>query len=255
MGALESVSWWSAVVRWLRSVLSIESDRVELGAVDLRRHVVDAIKALAQYDRSGAQMLPASVALSITAPAADHAMVNRHLRDPSFDAEVKAALLNELYKLNRADLPPWSWSLVEGEGLVVTAVGAAARPVAWLEVRGGDHHGRIAPVVAGTRAFRMGRGERHGDDGDHFNDLQVSGSARFVSRRAAVLQRDGGRLMVQAVDQGDALIVRRADGERVIPARTVSQRAPIDIGDTLLFTDGGREQVEVLVRGEEPAAP
>ena len=70
------------------------------------------------------------------------------------------------------------------------------------------------------------------------NDLVVCERTQFVSRRAGRLVRAGHLIEVHALDQGDLLVVRRADGETVRPARTARGCVAIRGGDAIELGDG-----------------
>jgi hypothetical protein len=55
-------------------------------------------------------------------------------------------------------------------------------------------------------------------------------------------------LEVAALDQGDELVVRRASGETVRPARTARGRAVLKIGDAIELGDGRGGTIRLLVQ-------
>lgn len=240
----------SGGLRWLRSLFSGASS--ELGAHDLRRHIIDAIKALVERDSAGNEVLPGAILLTITAPTERLELVQRFVREPSFDADITAALLNELYGINSQGLPAWSFHFVVGE-LAVVAAPTQSAPIGWLAVIDGDRRGVVASVLPLKRPFTLGRTHNHGD-GAVKNDLVVSDDARFVSRRAAALHRTGSQLWLESRDQGDALWLERSTGERLRPTHTVERRVHLMPGDTLVFSDGRDARVSVRFSTGEPGA-
>jgi hypothetical protein len=55
-------------------------------------------------------------------------------------------------------------------------------------------------------------------------------------------------LEVVSLDQGDELIVKRANGEAVRPSRTARGRAAVRPGDTIELTDGRGGTVRIVVQ-------
>src|SRR5437899_74524 len=71
-------------------------------------------------------------------------------------------------------------------------------------------------------------------------------AGKGVSRRAACLHRSNAGLELESLDQQQALVVERADGERLRPALSVSGRVPLSPGDRIEFTDGNKAVVTVF---------
>ena len=72
-------------------------------------------------------------------------------------------------------------------------------------------------------------------------------SERAVSRKAARLHRSAAGLELESLDQREALLVEKSDGERVRPALTSSGRVPLALGDRVCFTDGKSPIITVVV--------
>jgi hypothetical protein len=110
---------------------------------------------------------------------------------------------------------------------------------AWsLVIAGGDLDGQTLALPATWSELAFGRGQ---------NDLVICNKTEFVSRRAGRLYRAGHQLEVASLDQGDELVVRRANGETLRPARTARGRAVIKEGDAIELADGKGSAVRLLV--------
>jgi hypothetical protein len=235
-----------ATMSWLSGLLGGGD---EVGWDDLLTLAVDKLAALAHHGARGAVVFADEVQLALTVPAGSVAVARTFVEDPRFDREVGAALANRC-DVPAADLPVRGYQVTAGERLAVTVT--EQRPRRWeLAVEGGDRGGLVLPLPAGTGELTFGRGEWHGPEGHVRNDLVVCDATTFVSRRAGVLHRAGNHLEVAAYDQGDLLVVRRADGEVVRPARTARGRAVVKPGDTIELSDG-REAVVRLVARRAP---
>ena len=78
--------------------------------------------------------------------------------------------------------------------------------------------------------------------------MEVSSqSERAVSRRAARLHRSAAGLELESLDQREALLVEKLDGDRVRPALTASGRVPLAFGDRIVFTDGKSPVITAVV--------
>jgi hypothetical protein len=95
------------------------------------------------------------------------------------------------------------------------------------------------------RVFLVGRGPWHGDDQQVANDIIVSETEKAISRRAARLHRVSGTFELEALDQSEALVVARPDGQRLRPALSASGRVPVHPGDVIEFTDGAKTVLTV----------
>jgi hypothetical protein len=95
------------------------------------------------------------------------------------------------------------------------------------------------------RVFLVGRGPWHGDDQHVANDVVVAEGEKSISRRAARLHRVSGNFELEALDQGEALVVSHADGQRLRPALSASGRVPVHPGDVIEFTDGAKTVLTV----------
>jgi hypothetical protein len=229
-------------MRWLTGLLRGGAD--ELGWDDVLAKVVDALAACAHYGARGEVTFAAAVLVEVAAPAGSVEVVRRFAADPRFDREVGAALSNRC-DAAAAALPVREYDVVEAARLSVLVRERAPR--AWqLVVQGGDLDGRVLAIPAGAGGqaeLTFGRG-----DGKAPGELAICERTAFVSRRAGALHREGALLEVSALDQGDLLVVRRAEGDVVRPARTARGRAALREGDVLELGDGRGEVVRALLR-------
>jgi rhodanese-related sulfurtransferase len=114
-----------------------------------------------------------------------------------------------------------------------------------LKIEGGDRAGNAVPMQGEKRVFLVGRGPWHGDDQQVANDVVVSETEKGISRRAARLHRVSGNFELEALDQSEALVVARPDGQRLRPALAASGRVPVQPGDVIEFTDGAKTVLTV----------
>ena len=217
---------------WLSDLLRGGGD--ELGWDDLVRRIVDAIVALRQYGPRGEVVFPDDIIVRITVPEGGVSIAQGFIDRPELDREVVAAVAN------RCDVPvdavPAREYLV-GPADRTSVTANEGTPKTWrLAVSGGDRDGTMLALPAAWSELAFGRGALHGDGVR--NDLVVCEKTEFVSRRAGRLFRAGHQLEVAAVDQGDELVVRRASGETIRPARTARGRATVKPGDTIELCDG-----------------
>ncbi len=223
---------------WLSGVLRGGSD--EISWDDLLRRVVDRIVALRRWGARGETALPEAIAIALAVPQNSVEVVRGFTRDERFDRELGAMLAN---RLDRAvdELPLRDYTVEAGDKLAIEVSEAAPR--AWeIAITGGDLDGRTLPLAGADLTF--GRGSGEGPRGD----LVVCEHTAFVSRRAGRLTRTGHRVEVAALDQGDLLIVRRANGEVVRPARTARGRIALAAGDAIELSDGRDGIVRLVVR-------
>ncbi|HEX5058783.1 MAG TPA: hypothetical protein VFV99_05445, partial [Kofleriaceae bacterium] len=108
--------------------------------------------------------------------------------------------------------------------------------------------GQTLALPASWSELAFGRGPWHGADHGAKNDLVVCTKTEFVSRRAGRLYRAGHQLEVASLDQADELVVRRASGETVRPARTARGRAIVKPDDTIELGDGKGGAVKLIVQ-------
>lgn len=208
----------------------------ELGWDDLVRRVVEAVAALAHRADRGRVAFPAEVAVRIVVAEGSLAVLEGFLAKPELDREVEARLANR-FDCAPSALPVRGYVLSAGDRTSVVATEAAGR--VWeLAVEGGDLSGRALALPPGADELRFGRGEWHGPDRQVRNDLVICEKTEFVSRRAGRFSRTGHQLEVTALDQGDALLVRKADGEVVRPARTARGRIAVRPGESVELVDG-----------------
>ena len=165
---------------------------------------------------------------------------------PELDREVGAALANKC-DVASDQLPRREYVVSAADRTTVTVVEGA--PQAWqLVVEGGDRAGATLRLPQGWTEAAFGRGEWHGGDKHARNDVIVCEHTEFVSRRAGRLYRVGHLLEVLALDQGDQLIVKRASGEAVRPARTARGRVVVRPGDAIELSDGRTGSIRLLVQ-------
>ncbi|HEY3358212.1 MAG TPA: FHA domain-containing protein [Polyangia bacterium] len=232
------------LLRWLRG----GSD--ELGWDDLVRRVADEVARLGRYGARGQVSFPPEVNVRITVAEGSLEVIRGFVGRPELDREVEAALANRC-DCAPADLPLREYAVAAGAATAITVTEGAAR--AWeLLIEGGDLAGRSVRLPPGQAEARFGRGEWHGPDQHVRNDLVVAQRTEYVSRRAGRLLRAGHVLEVEPLDQGDGLVVRRAAGEALRPARTASGRVPVRAGDVIELGDGHGRAVRLVLRRAEP---
>ena len=229
---------------WLSDLLKGGSN--ELGWDDVVRRVVDGVAALKRYGARGEIVFPAEVTVRITVGEGSVDVVKGFVDRPDLDRDVGAALQNRC-DVPSEDLPQREYIVSPADRTSVTAVEGA--PKSWqFVVEGGDLGGRTLTLPSGWTEAAFGRGEWHGGDQHARNDLVVCDRTEFVSRRAGRLFRVGNHLEVAALDQGDLLLVRRAGGDTVRPARTARGRIAMKPGDAIEIADGHGGCVRVIVQ-------
>ncbi len=231
-------------MRWLADLLRGGSD--ELGWDDLIRRSAQAIAKLARHGERGRVAFPDVVVVRVSVGEGSVGPVRAFVEDPALDRAVGAALANEC-DCDADVLPHREYEVIAAATTSVAAVEGAPR--SWeLVVEGGDLGGRLLPVPAGARELRFGRGPWHGADRSLPNDLVVCESTGFVSRKAGRILASGRTLEVEALDQGDALAVVRADGSTIRPARTAKGSVSLRDGDAIVLADavagGARDAAE-----------
>lgn len=229
---------------WLSNML--RGGTGELGWDDLVRGIVDAVAALRSYGARGDVAFPPDVLVRITVPEDRVRIVQSFIDRPDLDREVGAALANRCD--TRVDaLPAREYAVSAADRVAITA--AEGAPKAWrLVISGGDRDGESLVLPASWSELAFGRGTWHGPDHGARNDLIICERTEFVSRRAGRLFRVGHQLEVASLDQRDELVVRRASGETVRPARTARGRAVIGPGDAVELGDGRGGAVRLLVQ-------
>jgi hypothetical protein len=220
----------------------------ELSQPDLLRKVTDEFVRLARHDERGVPLLPREALVHIRVGAGSVQVIERFVEDPSFDRELEARLLNELVRLQPEALPLRRY-VVEAADTTSVEVRELKPRRYRLRIEGGDRDGARFPLPQGRRDFLLGRGEWHGDDPGSVNDVVLSESEKAVSRRAARLHRGSAGLEIEALDQREALVVARPNGERVRPVLSANGRVVIGTEDVIEFTDG--KQPVLRVRLEE----
>jgi hypothetical protein len=234
------MGWFSRLLRGSAAV----------GWDDLRDLTVDAAAELAHHGARGDVVFPADIEVRIEVPERSVAVARGFVDDPRFDREVGAALANRC-DVALAALPRRAYQVAAGD--TVRLAIAERAPRAWeLAIEGGDLAGRTLAIPAGPSELTFGRGAA-GADARGQIDLAVCSQTAFVSRRAGMIHRQGHALEVSALDQGDALAIRRPGGEAVRPARTARGRVPVREGDAIELTDGSGGLVRLRVRRRGPA--
>ncbi len=229
---------------WLKGMLRGGDD--ELGWDDLIRRVVDAVSALRRYGPRGEVAFPDAVVVRITVGEGGAAVVQGFVERPDLDREVGAALATK-HDVDPGALPLREYVVSIADRTTVTATEGAPR--SWqLAIAGGDRDGQSLALPPGWTELAFGRGPWHGADHGAKNDLVVCDKTEFVSRRAGRLYRAGHVLEVASLDQGDELVVRRASGETIRPARTARGRAVLKEGDAIELSDGRGGLVRLVVQ-------
>jgi hypothetical protein len=229
---------------WLSDLL--RGGHHELGWDDLVRRIVEAIASLRRHGPRGEVAFPPDVVVRITVLEGSDAIVQRFLDRPDLDREVAAALANRCDTAVDA-LPAREYVLSTADRVSITATEGAART--WrLAIVGGDLDGNVLIPPGDWAELAFGRGPWHGPDHAARNDLVVCERTEFVSRRAGRLYRAGNQLEVAALDQGDALVVRRASGEAIRPARTSRGRIVVGAGDAIELGDGRGQTLQLIVQ-------
>ena len=218
----------------------------ELGQPDLLRRVTAGIVALARHADRGLPVLPEEVEVRIRVGDGGVQTIERFVQDPTFDREVEARVLNELVRLRPEGLPVRRYVVEAGERTAVEVKEAPLRRFR-LRIQGGDRDGTAVTLPAARRQYLLGRGDWHGEEMQVANDVVVSESERAVSRRAARLHKSAAGLELESLDQREALVVEKQDGERLRPALTASGRVVLAYGDKVEFTDGRRPVVTLIL--------
>jgi hypothetical protein len=218
----------------------------ELGQPDLVRRVTEGIVALARHADRGLPVLPPEVEVRVRVAEGGLQVLERFVQDPAFDREVEARVLNELVRLRPDGLPIRRYVVEPGEKTSIEVREAPLRRFR-LRIQGGDRDGATVTLPATRRQYLLGRGDWHGDEMQVANDVMLCEAERAVSRRAARLHRSAAGLELESLDQREALIVQKPDGERLRPALAASGRVPVGAGDLVEFTDGKRPVLTVLI--------
>jgi hypothetical protein len=227
-------------------------DRDLLDRPNLRREVVEGILKLKQRGRRGVEALPPAVTVAVTVAEGSTGVVRRFLDDPAFDTEIEAELLNRLVGARAEALPVRAYVVQTGPRSSVAVSESDAGVIGWIEVIDGDAAGRVISLSASRAEHRLGRGEWHGDGGVPNDIIVASQEARFVSRRAAVIERIGSGVMIRTLDQGECLVVIRTSGRRIRPINTRAQRVKLEPGDRIELTDGSTQRVTLQFRATPP---
>lgn len=229
---------------WLSDLLRGGDD--ELGWDDLIRRTVDAVAKLRTYGPRGESVFPEDVIVRITVGEGGAAIVQGFIDKPELDREVAAALANRC-DLPVDALPAREYIVSVADRVSITASEGTVK--SWrLVIAGGDRDGETLELPASWTELAFGRGAWHGADHGARNDLVVCDKTEFVSRRAGRLFRAGHQLEVASLDQADELVVRRASGETVRPARTARGRAIVKPDDAIELSDGKGGAVRLHVQ-------
>ena len=242
-------AWTFSVLTWETWIIGIldrikrtlAGDGIQAEQLDeptLKRHVVKGILKFRHRGSKGVNELPAAVHIDIKVSTGSIEVVRRMVDSPGFDEEVEASLLNELAGNSPRFLPIRHYRVVSSDETLVTVEEARDDTLIWLRVEGGDRDGEWLAYKASSSGYRLGRSAWHGPEDTESNDFVISNHDAFVSRRAARLSRAGTGLEVETRDQGDYLVVLRADGSKVRPARVASQKVKVKIGDVIDFIEG-----------------
>jgi hypothetical protein len=221
----------------------------ELGQPDLLRRVSEGIVSLARHADRGLPVLPREVEVRIRVAEGGVQVIERFVQDPAFDREVEARVLNELVRLRPDGLPIRRYVVETADKTSVEVREAPLRRFR-LRLQGGDRDGREIALPPARRQYLLGRTDWHGDEMQVANDVVLCESERAISRRAARLHRSAAGLELESLDQREAMIVVRADGERLRPALAASGRVPLQAGDRIEFTDGKEPVLTVVVEEE-----
>ncbi len=220
---------------WLKGMLS--GGGGELGWDDLVRQVVEAIAALRRYGPRGEVAFPEEVVVRITVAGDGVTVIQGFIDRPELDREVSAALANKCDVAVGA-LPARGYVVSPADRTTVTATEGA--PKTWrFSITGGDLDGQVIALPSGWSELGFGRGTE--------NELVICDKTAFVSRRAGRLYRAGHLIEVASLDQADELVVRRASGETLRPARTSRGRVVIKEGDVIELGDGRGTLVRLVL--------
>lgn len=220
---------------WISNMLRGGGD--ELGWDDLIRHIADAVATLRRYGPKGEVAFPDEVIVRITVADGSVGVIQGFLDRPELDREVGAALANKCDVAVDA-LPQRSYVVSPADRTTVTA--SEGPPKSWrFTIAGGDRDGQALALPTGWTELGFGRGAD--------NELVVCDKTQFVSRRAGRLYRAGHLVEVASQDQADELVVRRAGGETLRPARTSRGRVVLKDGDAIELGDGRGQTVRLVL--------
>jgi hypothetical protein len=229
---------------WLSDLLRGGDD--ELGWDDLIRLATSEVAKLRTYGPKGESVFPEDVIVRITVKEGGAAVIQGFIDRPELDREVGAKLANQCDVALDA-LPAREYIVSVADRISVSASEGIAKT--WrLVISGGDLDGQTLALPPSWTELAFGRGPWHGADHGAKNDLVVCDKTEYVSRRAGRLFRAGHQLEITSLDQADELLVRRATGETVRPARTARGRAIVKPDDTIELSDGKGAAVRLLVQ-------
>jgi len=217
---------------WLKGMLRGGDD--ELGWDDLVRRIVDAVGLLRRFGPKGEVAFPDEVIVRITVGEGSVATIQGFVDRPELDREVGAALANK-HDVAVTTLPARGYVVSAADRTAVTASEGASKP--WsLRVE----NGATITFPDGWSEQTFGRGTDC--------DVTIFETTNYVSRRAFRLLRTGNVIEVAALDQGDELVVRRASGDTVRPARTSRGRVALQSDDRIELGDGRGNAVHLTVK-------
>lgn len=224
----------------------------ELGRDDLLRQVEEGILALRRHGVKGREVFPPAVRIRIQVAEGSVLTLQGFVSDPAFEQDLEARLRNRL--VAAGVLPARKYVVERGDSSQVTVEEDAKALLGRAQVVGGDKDATITSLEPSRKEWRLGRGRWHqerSDDQRLPNDIVLTDNLPWISRAAAILHRSGALMEVESRQQGEFLIVVRADGAQLRPAMTASGRVPVRPGDRLEFHDGADQRLTVIILPSE----
>jgi hypothetical protein len=231
----------------------LHADRQELTRDDLVQRVVDGIADTRTFGPSGTILLPPGLRITVGLPS-DHPgrqLIASMLHQPGFDAEVGRSLANRLPDVSPHELPLRAYAVCEEDAINLKVTAAEGVLPARILIDGGDRNQAAIELASDQRRFHVGRGPWHGPDRSIPNEIIVTRRQNWVSRRAAVIDRNGANWTVSPRDQRECLTLIHPDGRRVRPWMTPRGQALLQDGDRLEFSDGENEEIGLLFLAPE----
>jgi hypothetical protein len=219
----------------------LASSANNLGGLDrdvLLSRITEGILALQRRGSRGRQEFPAGVLIQIQLGEGSIETIHQFLRSDSFERDLEARILNKLtdpgelpvrrYEVSKVEAPTSLQVLEDADAVLAVAV-----------ITGGDKAGERILLDVHRKEWRIGRGPIHRAEAGKqaSNDIVLTLEEKLVSRAAALLKREGARLVIYPKDQGEFLRVRRANGVVLCPARTADKSAAVKAGDCIEFFD------------------
>jgi hypothetical protein len=215
-------------------------NRVDLSREVALQSAVDAVMAHLGRDDSG-ERFPAAIEVVYEVSGPGRGALQAWVAQPDFAQQVQERVVNRLARSGPEVLPALDFEVVEGEAdrcfgrevdkpvpvRFVLEPPAAQCPWRWRSA--------VFSLPPSQRVFSLGRGAwRRESPSGGANDIALPSSARFVSRRAARIERLASRLLViPESGQRRFLVAERADGGRVLP--DPAGRLVLRAGDRLLL--------------------